>query len=254
MDLLFTIFQHRCDWLQRLAFCVKTQTMETKKEPSKDIHRMRGLFFLIGLAVSLAIVITAFQWRTLKVVAVPHHDDGWDQLALDVIPITEVKPEQTTPSKSAPAKSAQPSVEFVEASTEDIAINLSDLFPPDDAPTEIGSPGIAEPEPEGEEPFVLLAEVQPEPVGGYEQFYKQIGKTLRYPRAAETNRIEGKVFVGFVVEKDGTISNIKVERGIGYGCDEAAIKSMPNIRWKAGKQRGKPVRVKMILPITFSLG
>jgi len=66
--------------------------------------------------------------------------------------------------------------------------------------------------------------------------------------------IEGKVFVEFVIEKDGSITDVKAIKGIGAGCDEEAVRilqSAPN--WKPGKQRGKPVRQKMVLPISFKL-
>ena len=67
-------------------------------------------------------------------------------------------------------------------------------------------------------------------------------------------RIEGKVFVQFVVDRDGSITDVVVVRGIGGGCDEEAIRVVKNSpSWKAGKQRGKNVRVRMVLPITFKL-
>ena len=77
---------------------------------------------------------------------------------------------------------------------------------------------------------------------------------IKYPEVARTSGITGTVYVQFVVEKDGSISDVKVVRGIGGGCDEEAVrvvKSMP--RWKPGKQRGQPVRVYFTLPIEFKL-
>jgi len=67
-------------------------------------------------------------------------------------------------------------------------------------------------------------------------------------------RIEGRVFVQFVVDKDGSITNVEVLKGIGGGCDEEAVRVVKNApKWNPGKQRGRPVRVKMVLPITFKL-
>jgi TonB family protein len=81
-----------------------------------------------------------------------------------------------------------------------------------------------------------------------------ITKNLVYPSEAKKNKIEGRVFVSFIVEKDGSITNVKVLRGLGSGCDEEAIRiveKMPN--WTPGSNSGKPINVKFTLPIRFSL-
>ena len=71
---------------------------------------------------------------------------------------------------------------------------------------------------------------------------------------ARKKGIEGRVFVEFIVEKDGEVSNIKVIKGIGYGCDEEALKAVSSFTdWQPGVQRGKPVRQKMVMPITFKM-
>ena len=84
---------------------------------------------------------------------------------------------------------------------------------------------------------------------------KSIAGNIKYPEAAIDKNIEGRVFVSFVIEKDGSVSNVKVLRGIGGGCDEEAarvISSMP--KWKPGKQKGEFVRVSYQIPIMFKLG
>ena len=81
-----------------------------------------------------------------------------------------------------------------------------------------------------------------------------IGTNIRYPKYAQDHGISGRVLVRFVVETDGSITNVEVLQGIGGGCDEEAVrvvKSMP--KWKPGKQRGKAVRVQFNLPVRFSL-
>ncbi|UKJ07724.1 energy transducer TonB [Solitalea lacus] len=100
----------------------------------------------------------------------------------------------------------------------------------------------------------LHVEENPEFPGGLEQIGKFIGKNLRYPAMARENNVQGRVMVTFVVEKDGSITDVKVLRGIGSGCDEEAarvVKAMP--KWKPGKQNGRPVRVQFSLPIVFRL-
>ena len=84
---------------------------------------------------------------------------------------------------------------------------------------------------------------------------KFIQKNMKYPAQARRMGIEGRVFVEFVIGKDGSISEVKAVKGIGAGCDEEAVRiiqSAPN--WTPGKQRGKSVKQRMVLPITFKLG
>ena len=104
-----------------------------------------------------------------------------------------------------------------------------------------------------DEVFVVVEE-QAEFPGGLDSMYAYIHKNLKYPELAKEKGIEGRVFVNFIIEKDGSISNVKILRGIGGGCDEAAkevVEKMP--KWKPGTQRGKPVRVQFNLPIKFEL-
>jgi protein TonB len=90
--------------------------------------------------------------------------------------------------------------------------------------------------------------------GGEEELFKYLSKNIKYPSMARENGISGTVYVTFVVETNGDITDVKKLRGVGGGCDEEAIrvvKAMPG--WSAGKQNGKPVRVQYNLPIKFTL-
>jgi len=117
-------------------------------------------------------------------------------------------------------------------------------------------PPPKEKEPEEPEIFTIVEEM-PEFPGGQAALFKFLAENTKYPAMARENGIEGTVFVGFVVMEDGTISNVQIKRGLpggGAGCDEEAIrvvKTMP--KWKAGKQRGKAVRVAYTLPFKFKL-
>ena len=100
----------------------------------------------------------------------------------------------------------------------------------------------------------VVVEKSPEFPGGNDSLYAFIGRNIKYPEAAKKNKIEGRVFVTFVVEKDGQVSSAKILRDIGGGCGEEALRvvnSMP--KWKPGTQRGNPVRVQFNLPIMFQL-
>ena len=122
--------------------------------------------------------------------------------------------------------------------------------------TEVGEDEIIETEGQFDElsDVFTVVEEMPKYPGGTNELYKFLGANIKYPQLAKDNGIEGRVFVNFVVEKDGEISNIKILRGIGSGCDDEAIRViglMP--KWTPGKQHGKNVRVSYNLPIKYSL-
>ena len=97
-------------------------------------------------------------------------------------------------------------------------------------------------------------ETMPSFKGGLSEFYKFVGSKLKYPAQARRIGIEGKVFVQFVVDKDGSMSDIKVVKGIGAGCDEEVLRILGMCPpWNPGLQGARPVRVRMILPVTFKL-
>ena len=98
-------------------------------------------------------------------------------------------------------------------------------------------------------------ELAPEFQGGQTALGKYLGSRLRYPASARQNKIQGKVYIGFIVEKNGSLVDFRVVKGIGGGCDEEAIRvlrSSPS--WRPGMASGKPVRTSYVLPITFQLG
>ncbi|MDF9799382.1 TonB family protein [Catalinimonas alkaloidigena] len=105
---------------------------------------------------------------------------------------------------------------------------------------------------EGE--LFTVVEEQPEFVGGMDAFYRYIGNEISYPLQARQQGIEGRVFVQFVVERDGSLTEVKAVRGISEDCDAEAVRVIRNApAFKPGKQRGKPVRVRMVMPIVFKL-
>lgn len=107
---------------------------------------------------------------------------------------------------------------------------------------------ISEPE------IFMVVEESPQFPGGDEMRLKFLSENLKYPQAAREASVEGTVYISFVIETDGTITNTRIVRGIGQGCDEEAlrvIQLMP--KWQPGKQRGKPVRVQFNMPVRFSL-
>ncbi len=99
----------------------------------------------------------------------------------------------------------------------------------------------------------LFADTMPSFPGGKKALYSFIFSRFNYPQEAVKNNVQGKVYLHFVVEPDGSVSHVKVLRGIGGGCDKEAIRVVKNMpKWKPGIQKGKPVRVSFNLSIKFS--
>ncbi|MBP6411608.1 MAG: energy transducer TonB, partial [Pseudarcicella sp.] len=115
-------------------------------------------------------------------------------------------------------------------------------------------PAAVEPPAPKEEEIFTAVEQNPEFPGGMSAFGKFLGKNIEYPAEATENNIAGKVILRFTVNKDGSIEDIKVLKGVGFGCDEEAVRVLKMTpRWTPGKQSGRAVRVSYSVPIVFSL-
>jgi TonB family protein len=100
----------------------------------------------------------------------------------------------------------------------------------------------------------FITEQMPDFPGGSNALYEYVAKGIHYPETAKAKKVQGRVYVQFIVERDGTVSRAKIVRGIGSGCDEESlriIREMP--AWKPGKMHGIPVQVQYTLPVKFSL-
>ncbi|MEO7213036.1 TonB family protein [Mucilaginibacter sp.] len=107
-----------------------------------------------------------------------------------------------------------------------------------------------------ENPNQIFTAVEQQPSFGNDDnaFNKYLGKAIRYPAVARENNVQGRVILTFVVERDGSLTDIKVLRGIGSGCDEEAIRALKSSpKWKPGIQNGRPVRVQFSVPVQFAL-
>ena len=127
------------------------------------------------------------------------------------------------------------------------------IAPPESAAPTAVEKAIEKPEVRDDTPFTVV-EQQPEFPGGIPALSAYLQRNLRYPGSASSAGVSGKVYLSFVVNTDGSLVNVEVAKGIGFGCDEEAmrvVRAMPH--WKAGKQSGRAVRVKFSLPIIFQL-
>ncbi|SFC19585.1 energy transducer TonB [Spirosoma endophyticum] len=167
-------------------------------------------------------------------------------LPLVVMPEADVV-EETLPPTVEDFKDATSGTETAEGTGE-----VDVIAAPEAKPPTVQEKAI-EIEAKSDEPFIMV-EQQPEYPGGMTALGDFLSRSLKYPRAAASAGVSGKVFVSFVVNSDGSLTDLQVLKGIGFGCDEEAIRVMQKMpRWKPGKQSGRAVRVKFNLPISFTL-
>lgn len=222
--------------------------MEIKKNPKLDIERRRPAFFALGLVVALSITCIAFEWKQYD----PQLADLGNLNLADEFEeeiLITFRPE--TPPPPPPPPPAPEIIQIVDNKVDVPDIVIDTEFDPDllvDIPEPVEPPTLEPDFP------VLIAEHMPEFPGGERALFEFLGKNIKYPAMARDAGIKGRVYIEFVVGKDGSVSSAKILRGIGGGCDEEAervVKMMPN--WKPGRQAGKKVSVIYRLPVNFRL-
>lgn len=222
--------------------------MELKKNPEVDVNKKSGMYFMIGAVVALSVLLLSFEWKVYEVELTQLGTLVLDTEEDELIPITQ---QELPPPPPPPPQTTI--IEIVEDDEEiEEELEIEDTDADEDDVVEIVE--IEEEEEAAEEEIFTIVETQPSFPGGEAKLYAYLGNNMKYPPIARDNNIQGRVYVSFVVEKNGSITDVKVLRGIGGGCDEEAIrvvKSMPG--WSPGKQRGKSVRVRFNLPIVFKL-
>lgn len=223
--------------------------LEYKKNPKASVHNYTGLYFVIGLAISMSVSAVCLNWRFYergKVVDLGSVSDNFEEVR--EIPQTE-QPPPKPPKKVQPEIVEVPDDEEIE---EEVEIDL-DIQANEE--TQVEDPVFSdEPKEEKADKIFQVVQEKAKPKGGMSSFYNYVHENLEYPDKARRMGIEGKVYVQFVVEKNGKITNVEVLKGIGHGCDKEAVRILKNApEWEPGKQRGRPVRVRRVLPITFKL-
>jgi len=224
--------------------------MEAKKSPKANLENKRVIFIEIGLIVTLAVVLLAFEWRKYDVTVVEMGAREAMEQVEEIIINTkqEVKP---PPPKPPPTTTVLNIVEDDVEIEDELVI---DVEADEEMEIEEYVPIEVEEEEVVEEEIFLVVEQQPEFPGGEKARLTYLANNIDYPQMARESNIQGVVYVTFVVEPNGKISNVGILRGIGGGCDEEAIRvveAMPS--WQPGKQRGRAVRVRFNMPIKFTL-
>lgn len=228
--------------------------MEPKKSPKADLENKRNLFLWIGMVVSLGIVLVAFEWTTRPTKADSLGSLQVQEVEEEIIPITreqEIKPPPPPPPPKV--------IEVLNIVDDDVEIEdelqIEDTEADDQTIIDVAPVIVAEKQEEEEETEVFfIVEEMPEFPGGELALRKWIANEIKYPVIAQENGIQGKVYVTFVVGKDGSISNATIARGVDPSLDKEALRVVNALpKWKPGKQRGKPVNVSYTVPINFVL-
>ncbi len=223
--------------------------MEVKKTDRADLEKHRNTFILIGLVITLSLVWFAFEHKT------------YDREEVQLMQNTMIEDEediilQTQRNEPPPPPPPPQQTTVIEVVEDDVEVDDIEIDAETDNEEEIEEQAIVEEEPEEEkeDEIFVFVEDQPSFPGGDEARIKYLQENIKYPEMAKESGIQGTVYVTFVVEKDGRITNVKVLRGIGGGCDEEAVRIIKNMpRWKPGKQRGRAVRAQFNMPIRFVL-
>ena len=221
--------------------------MQPKKTPQADVEKKSSTFFLVGMLVSLGVVITAFSYKQYEEQVKVLQSD----LEVDVEEeMTEVTRQQEKPPPPPPPPEIKIVEDDVEVEEDQPEIEEQDV----DQETVVEDIPVVEEKKEEEDKVFVAVEDNPVFPGGQKAMYKWLANNLKYPQREKEVGIQGRVIVQFVVNKDGSITQVNAVKGPSEGLKkeaERAISRMPN--WSPGKQRGKPVRVKYTIPVFFRL-
>ena len=228
--------------------------MEVKKAPKANIETQKTTFFLMGLVVALAVLFVGFEWSS----TISKLDEN--VVVQDVMAEEEIEITQRDPTPPPPPPPPEPELPEIIEMVEEKVENKIDLSSLEDDQSKAQVQTYTPPPPpkpveeEATDEIFVVVEKQPEFPGGSSALMKFLSDNIKYPVIAQENGIQGRVITNFVVERDGSISDVQVIRGQDPSLDKEAvrvIKTMP--RWTPGQQRGKPVRVRFTLPVVFRL-
>ena len=227
--------------------------MEIKRSPKADLENKKTTNLLIGAILTLSVLFIGFEWSERdKQVAT---DTGLTEIVFEeeIIPITE----QEQPKQAPPPPEAPKVEEVLEIMDNDSEVEESTIQASDDTQAAVEvkyTPVEVEEEEVEEQQIFQVVEEMPEFPGGMGECMKWLGKNIKYPTISQENGVQGRVIIQFVVNKDGSIVDAQVARGVDPYLDKEALRVVGQMpKWKPGKQRGKEVRVKYTLPVMFRL-
>ena len=227
--------------------------MEVKKSPKADLEGKKTSNLLIGAILTLSVLFIGFEWseRDKKVTT----ETGLAEVLFEeeIIPITE----QEQPKQAPPPPEAPKVEEVLEIMDNDSEVEESTIQASDDTQAAVEvkyTPVEVEEEEVEEQQIFQVVEEMPEFPGGMGECMKFLSKNIKYPTISQENGVQGRVIVQFVVNRDGSIVDPVVVRGVDPYLDKEALRVISTMpKWKPGKQRGKAVRVKYTVPVMFRL-
>ena len=235
---------------------VKLKTnMELKKYPKVDAENKKLLFLEIGLVISLSVTLLAFNWTTTDV----NKDTLTDNAVaaeVEEVMITEPLDTPPPPPVEVPQIAFSDQIDIVE---DDIEVDDIIIDSEDDEDFEITimdyqEEVVEEVVEEEAIPFQLVEEKPSFQGGDANQFSKWVNQRLVYPEIAKENGVQGRVTLQFTVEKDGSVTKVKVLRGVDPSLDKEAVRVVSmSPKWKPGKQRDRAVPVTYTFPVIFQL-
>jgi len=227
--------------------------MELKKSPKADLENKKSLFIEIGLVISLALCLLAFKWTTKISETSSLGTMEEQQVEDEIVPITRA--EEVKPPPPPPPPQVIEVLNIVDNETEiDDELEIDDSEADDNTVIEVAPVIQQEKEKEEESQVFFIVEDMPEFPGGEAALRRFIANAVKYPVIAQENGIQGKVYVNFVVDQRGNVTNAKIARGVDPSLDKEALRVVNNLpKWKPGMQRGKAVRVSYTVPISFVL-
>nr|MBD3623195.1 TonB family protein [Sunxiuqinia sp.] len=226
--------------------------MEPKKSPKADLESKRNIFVQIGFVVALGLCLLAFEWTSKVDQAASLGSVAEQDVEDEIIPIT--RQEEVKPPPPPPPPKVVEVLNIVDDETEiEDELEIEDTDIDEQTAIEV-APVIQEEEEADEGQVFFIVEDMPEFPGGELALRKFIANAIKYPVIAQENGIQGKVYVNFVVDTDGSITNARIARGVDSSLDKEALRVVNTLpRWKPGQQRGKPVKVSYTVPINFVL-
>ena len=228
--------------------------MEIKKSEKANLENKKLLFVEIGLVIALGITLFAFEWTSKETKVSTLEDTTEVLIEEEIIPITQDTPPPPPAAPKIPVLSDQIDIVDDEIELEDdLFMNLED-----DASLGVEIMDYIEVEEEVVEeeaiPFQLVEEKPSFQGGDANQFSKWVNQRLVYPEIAKENGVQGRVTLQFTVEKDGTVTKVKVLRGVDPSLDKEAVRVVSmSPKWKPGKQRDRAVPVTYTFPVIFQL-
>lgn len=226
--------------------------MEVKKSPKADLESKKSTWMLVGYVIVLAFLFIAFEWSERDKVIDTSQAVADVLFEEEMVPITE--PEQKTPP---PPVEVQAVVEVLTVVDDDTDMEETVMASSEDTGEKVEVkyvPVVIEEEEPEEQTIFEVVEKMPEFPGGNAALMQYLSKNIKYPTIAQENGTQGRVIVQFVVNKDGSVVDPVVARSVDPYLDKEALRVISGMpKWNPGQQRGKPVRVRYTVPVSFRL-